>query len=369
MKKITQLGLLLLLAPVFANATIHTVSNDINKPAQYPDIPQAIAATTTLNGDTIYINGTQYTYSDITINKKLVFIGAGFNVANQFNLITAINNIYFFKDAGVNDGSGTVISGFKVTNISLAYGSLGISNIKVFRNQIGQINMALNNWAIYNNVFSGNCYGLNGNNASSSVVIQNNIFYSATGNVNSFNQPSVVIDHNLFINVTGGCNAGTAALSSLQFAIITNNIFTSSSGTLCWNNVTQSTFNNNLSVSSNISTVAPTNSFLSNNNTGGGNQVGVNPLFITDPDFNNYSNTDNYRLTPTTSPGYQKATDGTDIGIYGGSYPFPSGGAPGSGYDTSPLPPIPQISSVNIQNASVLPGSQLQVNVSATVNN
>lgn len=354
------------------NATIRTVSNDINKPAQYPDIPQAIAAAN--NGDTIYVNGTQYTYSDFTVNRKLVIIGAGFNVINQFNLVSAVNNIYFYKDSGpVNDGSGTVICGFKVNSgVQLASSSLNISNIKIFRNYINWIGLPLTNWSIYNNLFYGgsNNPAINGQNNSSNVVIQNNIFYGAGGIIYQFNQPSVVIDHNLFINVTGtyGTGYNPGGVQAVQFAIITNNIFTSSSGTVAWFNVTQSTFNNNITTSSNVSSVSPTNSFLANNNTGAGNQVGVNPLFITDPDLNNYNGTDNYRLQ-TSSPGHNAATDGTDIGIYGGSYPFPSGGAVGSGYDTSPLPPIPQINSVNIQNASVLPGQQLQVNVSAQVNN
>jgi len=360
--------MLLLLVPVISNATIRTVSNDINKPAQYSDIPAAITAA--VIGDTIYINGTQYTYSDITITKKLVLIGAGFNVANQFNLNTAVNNIYLFKDAGTNDGSGTVICGFKVGNIYLANGSLSINNIKLFRNQIGQINLQMINWAIYNNILTGAYpYGsINGNNNSSNVVIQNNIFAYGQNCINNFNQPSVVIDHNLFINLNGNSGGGVGALTTLTFSIITNNVFTSSSGTIVMGSITQSTFNNNISVSSNISSAVPTNSFLSNNNTGGGNQVGVNPLFINVTDLNNYTSTFNYRLQ-TGSPGHNAATDGSDIGIYGGPYPFPSGGAIGSGYDTSPLPPIPQINSVNIQNASVLPGTQLQVNVSATVNN
>ncbi len=359
----------LLIGAIHANATIRTVSNDLNKPAQYPDIPQAIAAASA--GDTIYVNGTQYTYSDINITKKLVLIGAGFSVANQFNLITAVNNINFFKDAGVNDGSGTVISGFKVANVGLTSGSLSINNIKMFRNQIGQINLQMINWAIYNNVMTGQFPGgsINGNNNSSNVVIQNNLFYNSSQNcISNFNQPSVVIDHNLFINLNGNGNGAIGAISSIQFAIVTNNIFTSSSGTIVMGNITQCTFNNNISVSSNISSATPTNSFLANNNTGGNNQVGVNPLFTNVTDLNNYNATFNYRLQ-TGSTGHNAGTDGTDIGIYGGSYPFPSGGAIGGGYDTSPLPPIPQINSVNIQNASVLPGTQLQVNVSATVNN
>ncbi|MBS1952387.1 MAG: hypothetical protein OJF59_002003 [Cytophagales bacterium] len=356
---------LFVLVPMAVSATIRTVSNDINKPAQYPDIPPAVAAAN--SGDTIYVNGTQYTYSDFTVTKKLVIIGAGYNVANQFNLISMVNNISFFKDAGVNDGSGTVITGFKIYAIGVSGSSLGITNIKIFRNQISGIsaNTGTSNWTVYNNLITGY---LNGANASSNFIIQNNIFFSG-GNVVNFNQPSVVIDHNLFINDSG-------ALSALQFAIVTNNIFTSSSNTLVMSNINQCTFNSNMSISTNISSYTPSNSFLANGNTGGANQsgsatptfIGVNPQFVADGDFNTYNNTFNYRLS-SGSPGHNAASDGTDIGIYGGTYPFPSGGAPGSGYDTSPLPPIPQINSVNIQNASVLPGQQLQVNVTATVNN
>jgi hypothetical protein len=358
MKTIIQFCMLLLLVPVMSNATIRTVSNDINKPAQFPDIPQAIAAAS--NGDTIYVNGTQYTYSDFTVNRKLVIIGAGFNVANQFNLISAVNNIYFFKDAGINDASGSIVTGFKIGLLSLASSTLTITNIKLFRNQIANLDTypnGVSSWSIYNNIVTGL---INGRNGSNNIVIQNNIFYGG-GFVANFNQPSVVVDHNLFINVNN-------SLSGLQFSIVTNNVFTSSSGTQVMASVTQSTFNNNLSLSTNISPVSPTNNFLSGNNTGGGNQVGVNPLFVSVSDLNNYNTAFNYRLQ-SGSTGHLAGTDGTDLGIYGGSYPFPSGGTPGGGYDTSPLPPIPQINSVNIQNASVLPGAQLQVNVQATVNN
>ncbi len=284
MKTITTFWILvLLMASIQSKAVIRTVSNDINKPAQYPDIPQAIAAAN--SGDTIYVNGTQYTYSDFIVNRKLVIIGAGFSVANQFNLNSNVNNISFFKDAGpTNDGSGTVISGFKINSqIGLASSSLNVSNIKFFRNQIGKITgIPMINWAIYNNLFFG-VYpdgAINGGNNSSNVVIQNNIFYGSQSAIWDFNQPSVVIDHNLFINVTGNSSGAAASVSNLIFSIITNNIFTSSSGTLVMSNVTQCTLNNNLSASSNVNSVAPANSFLSNNNTGGGNQVGVSPPLL-----------------------------------------------------------------------------------------
>jgi hypothetical protein len=132
-------------------------------------------------------------------------------------------------------------------------------------------------------------------------------------------------------------------------------------------NVSNCTFNSNLSLSQNIANGS--NSFLAQSNTGGSNIVGSDPLFTTCSDFNNYNGTFNYRLQSPGSPGHNTGTDGTDIGIYGGTYPFPSGGSPGSGYDMSAFPPIPQITNMNIQNASVLPGAQLKVSVQATINN
>ncbi len=340
-----------------AQATIRTVSNDPTNPAQFNNVQAAINAASV--GDTIYVNPSQYVYADFTINKRLVIIGGGYNSNNQFNLTTIVGYISLYRDAGIFDASGSVICGFRINNsITGANGSLSVNNLKIFRNSINGIDTypgPVSGWTIYNNLIGA----INGRGTSSNFLIQNNIFVG--GGANSFNQSSVVIDHNLFIN--------SGAFDNVQFAIITNNIVTSSSGTRVMNsNVYQNTFNNNLSLSTNITPNSPTNSFLGGPNTGGGNMVGVDPLFVNDPDFNSFNGTFNYRLQ-SGSPGHNAATDGTDLGIYGGTYPFPSGGAPGSGYDTSALPPIPQITSVNIQNSSVLPGNQLKVNVQATVNN
>jgi hypothetical protein len=339
-----------------AQATVRTVSNDPTNPAQFNNVQAAINAASA--GDTIYVNPSQYTYADFTINKRLVVIGGGYNSNNQFNLTTVVGYITYYRDAGIFDASGSVICGFRVNNsITGAGGTLSVTNLKIFRNSINSIDTfpaAASGWTVYNNLMGP----INGRNTSSNFLIQNNIL---VGTISSFNQSSVVIDHNLFINV--------GAFNDVHFAIITNNIMTSSSGTqVMTGNVYQNTFNNNLSLSTNITSSAPTNSFLGGPNTGGGNMVGIDPLFINDTDFNNFNGTYNYRLQ-AGSPGHNAGTDGTDLGIYGGTYPFPSGGAPGSGYDTSALPPIPQITSVNIQNSSVLPGNQLKVNVTATVNN
>jgi hypothetical protein len=139
------------------------------------------------------------------------------------------------------------------------------------------------------------------------------------------------------------------------------------------------TFNKNISLQNTVATASyfnPTNIFETTYigsgggaNSGSGNLVGTNPQFVNVPNNNTYDATYNYRLQ-SSSPGKAPfSTDGTDAGIYGGSYPFPQGGDPGSGFDTSPMPPIPQVTAVNIQNATIAPNGTLNVQVQGKVNN
>jgi hypothetical protein len=359
--KSTVALLTLLMISVSTFAVVRTVSNDPNNPAQYNTVQAALNASS--HGDTVYVNGSQFNYGDFQINRRVVLIGAGYNVPNQLNLPTIVGIINLFRDSGVNDASGTVIMGFLINcRVGPGGGSLAINNIRLIRNQLGSgacfpgvyIAGASSNWTIYNNIVRGISMDATVTNA----IIQNNIF---TATISGGNQSSVIIDHNIFQgNGTG--------LTNLRFATITNNIFVRTSGNCIDASVQFNTFNNNLSILSSVGPTAPTNSFLGGPNTGAGNFIAVDPLFESVANFDFYGNTNNYRLK-STSPVRNASTDGTDLGIYGGSYPFPSGGAPGSGYDTSPLPPIPQITSLNVLNSSLQPGAQLQVNVQARINN
>ncbi|MEQ9021798.1 MAG: hypothetical protein RLN82_03450, partial [Pseudomonadales bacterium] len=101
-------------------------------------------------------------------------------------------------------------------------------------------------------------------------------------------------------------------------------------------------------------------------NTTGGN------LEATDPSFNAAANfsfefTDDYRLRDT-SPAKNAGSDGTDIGITGGITPWPvtESAAP---YIHSSFPALPQITKMDIQNASVGIGGTINVNVKAKVVN
>ncbi len=368
MKKYT-LFFLIAIGFTEAFATIRTVSNNPTYPAQFDNF--VAAQTAAAVGDTIYIYGSPFQYPAITVNKRLVIIGAGYAPNNQYGQPTNIPQISLFKDAGINDASGTVIMGV-ICGLVHITGTLTSNNITLTRNQISNINAYspgyAQGWVIYNNIINGTINGGAGSRTSQSatnMVIANNII---AGAISSFNSNTIIVDHNIFLAASN--------LSTLFNVIITNNLIVRTSGDIL-NNVVLSTFNNNLS---NLNTVGPasqytpTNSFTATytgsgggSNSGGGNFVGVDPLFTNVTNFNAYSSTANYRLQNSSS-GKNAGTDGTDLGIYGGVYPFPTGGI-GTQYDTAPMPPIPQVTAVNIQNATIQPNGTLNVQVQGKVNN
>lgn len=355
----------LALALTQALATTRTVSNNPDRPGQFTQVDPAIAASA--DGDTIFVHGSQFTYNDFSVTKRLVIIGAGYNSNNQFNLPTKVNTIYLNRDTGLQNSSGSVITGFMIISQLRNNGNPGVENITIFRNQTGTLftynpsagGVYGNNWVIYNNItwsISGGSSGVT-SSSSSNITIQNNIIM---GDISGFSMSSVVIDHNVF--------PGLDALSNLFYATVTNNIFTRTTGNILASNVNFNTFNNNLSNLTTIGPNAPTNSFAGGSNTEAGNFIAVDPQFENVTDLNAFNYTFNYRLK-TTSAVRNAGTDGTDLGIYGGARSFPSGGAPGSGFDTSALPPVPQVTEVNILNSTLQPGTPLNVNVKAKVNN
>ncbi|MCZ8355835.1 MAG: hypothetical protein O9340_13935 [Cyclobacteriaceae bacterium] len=379
-------NLLVIFIVLFTHASawcaVRTVSNNPTRPAQFSTIDAAMTASAA--GDTIYVLGSPFAYPSITISKRLVLIGSGYNPNNQYGQATTISSITFFRDAGVNNPSGSVITGFNVTStIILSSSSLAATNnVRLFRNRLSTLilyagSFFCDGWLIYNNVISSYIDGGANSRTSPSatnILIANNILDDLY--IYRFNSNTILVDHNLFLG-----DGSSGNIWNTYNAIFTNNIFVRTSGTIYAASTAGPvfcTFNNNLSNQTTISAAgsfSPTNDFIATflgagggSNTGGGNFIGVDPLFESVSNLNAYVNNANYRLRSTSI--YRNAgTDNTDLGIYGGAYPFPSGGTPGSIYDTSPMPPIPQISELNIQNASVPVNGTLNVNVKARINN
>lgn len=138
MKQFTTLLFLICLVTFYSHATIRTVSNDPQNPAQFATIQAAVNAAVV--GDTIYVNASNINYSEnVSVTKRLVLIGGGYKSSNQLNFKTSVSRISmpFF---GSNNPSGTVITGFEINSVdSFSSGSSPINNIRIFRNLIGSL--------------------------------------------------------------------------------------------------------------------------------------------------------------------------------------------------------------------------------------
>ena len=149
-------------------------------------------------------------------------------------------------------------------------------------------------------------------------------------------------------------------LGSTYNTIYSNNIFHTFSP---YNvDITNCTFNNNISYNT-----TNDNFNITGTNSGGSNLVGQDPLFVSTGTSMNFEYIDDYNVQ-TGSPAINAGTDGTDIGIYGGSYPWPEGGISGSGFMYSQEPQIPQVNEMNIQNSTIPIGGTLNVQVKGIIN-
>jgi hypothetical protein len=345
MKKVIQiLFIVFLIFELSANATVYTVSNNPNSPGQFTSLQEAIDAASA--NDTIYVSGSTTSYGGITIVKKLTLIGAGYNPNNQFNFNSELNTIGLeigMDNFGnpISNPTGTEIIGFKFHNI-ISYDH-GINDIKLRRNwiisYINFYNKTVSGWVIRNNILNN---VTNSNNVTNTILVNNII----TTGVGLFKSNTISISNNIFTRSSGN------AFSNVEYAIVANNIIYGMSTAGC----NYCTFNNNISIGGSQTT------FNYANNTGQNNLENVNPLFVS-VGSTTFSFEYDYHLQES-SPGHGAGTDGTDIGIYGGTYPFPSGGA--VPWQTSPMPALPQVLQMNILN-SVLPvNGTLQVQVQAS---
>jgi hypothetical protein len=157
----------------------------------------------------------------------------------------------------------------------------------------------------------------------------------------------VILSHNLFMGSIGSSHYCLYGISS---ATIINNIFwgTSPLGT----NVSGNVFNNNLTFQT------PSDGIPGGSNSGSSNLVSTNPQFVNAPSPG-ISSAYDYNLA-AASAGNNAGTDGTDLGVYGGANPLPN---------LSGMPPIPQITEMNISTPVIAPGSNLGVSFKAKKNN
>lgn len=320
-----------------SKAAVFTVCNLSNSGAQFTQIDPAIAAAT--NGDTIYVSGSSVGYADCTINKNIKLIGPG-TYAQKDNQLTATIAI-IGTSSGLN---GIAVLGFRILN-----------NIRIASN--------IQNLEIAFNLFAGNTatYFLGGTVNVSNIHVHSNIFNNG-GNVLVFDNiasiSNVTIEHNIIrgtITQVAGANFNIAhnifynsngdAFGSVNNAVINDNIFYNVNPI---NGAINCAYNNNLSYST--STTFP------NMPIGNGNIDNTNPLLINVAATGGYLPTYNFNLQ-AGSPAINAASDGTNIGLFGGGNIVST---------TGEVYNMPVIRKMLIQNTNVPQNGNVNVKVRST---
>jgi len=335
MKKLL-LFIVILLTTVYAKATILNVDNNPNRPSgYYSSLPLAINAASA--GDTLYVYPSNVSYGTITVTKKLHFFGSGYSSTTGAE--SQLHYVYLDTTISpASNPSGSTFQGFKISRISCQ--KPNIVNIVLSGNYFSSyINLSSNcsGWLITNNYISYQIY-LNNN---SSIIISNNVFNDGYG-ISTSNSPSVLISHNLFM--------AWAYFNGVYNATVSDNIFICSTTNPVPSSMAHNNFINNISWRSALNpyTIPP------ESNSGSGNISNQDPKFETANASGNFDFTKDYHLK-VTSPGINNASDGTNIGIYGGSNPFVWGGSFS----------IPKITESLITNPVINQSTPINVNVKA----
>ncbi|MBL0049306.1 MAG: right-handed parallel beta-helix repeat-containing protein [Bacteroidetes bacterium] len=373
--KATILILVLFFPASMAQATVLTLSDAANSPGQYTDLNNAIAAAS--SGDTLYMHGSpiDYTTVAVTLNKPLTIIGAGGLPNKNFSFPTKLSALILGTSGiGGTTASGTKIIGCEITALTLNAGNYstipGISDVTITRCKITNIYfnqgattsaLAHNNILFYNNVIY-NITGSGGNGKIRNCVFKNNILWWVTGLGDEFLGSWILSNNVILYGVTNN-----------RSAVISNNIFYNTLSTSCLASNNYCSVSNNSIVSTAHAYTAA--DIIYGTNTGGNNLLNQDPLFVsyttTTTVLYNYSQTQpsaapftNFNLQPS-SLCLLFGTDGTDIGIYGGSSPFVEGYPDNTRYRYFPMPAIPQMLDMNIMNATIVPAGTLNVNFKA----
>lgn len=262
----------------------------------------ALAYTAAQNGDTLYLSGHTFTPPG-AFDKQLTIFGAGHYVDSTL----ATGKTFINGSVTLNQNADLFyLEGVEITgNFNLATNQ-SINNVTIKRCKIngntdvlGGLSNPSTDLALIGNVFIG---AINLSNATS-VLIANNIiqngFFPSNGNQ---------ISNNIFFNMS------TSYYIYGDNNVINNNIF-------LLPNISPSTgnsYNNNLFVAA--SPIYGTTPTAIGNYTG----IAQTAIFVNQTGHA-FDYTHNYHLqAPTTYLG----TDGSQVGIYGGTFPYKEGAVP-----------------------------------------
>jgi hypothetical protein len=317
-----------LAATVTLNAQQISVVDPQGATTLYVDLNLAIQGAS--SGSTVYLSGGGFQANDsVKIAKKLTIIGIGHKPNNDnADRNTVVSGNFFFE--GGSDGSavmGLYLSGDvnigtdqnAVNNFLLRY--CNVNSVQV-KNSSCQ-GVLINQNYIRNNSSGGN----------SAISFTNNVTHSI------WYVNGGIIDHNV-VRYNRYHSSGSLAFSNIQNSQISNNILVDPGPVLHsgGNCIVSNNMLNRVWGDASYGTIQITESW---------DDELEGPITSVSPACN-------YQLK-TDSPGKNAASDGTDVGIYGGT-----------GFSDAALPPIPRIVSKSIADQTDANGKlKVQVQVSA----
>lgn len=279
------------------------------------------AYTAAVNGDYIYLSPGYFT-APTAIAKGVKIIGSGHfpDSANVVKRTTIMSGLTINGGADSLRLEGLYING----DINYAAAS-SINYVKIQRCRVGNVNFnSSSTSASKNNCSFEECYiygAIDFCKYGTNLLISHSILQSRAFNIESYFEMSIVningaaqIDGNIFIHNSGAC----VTFGNVKGSLIKNNIILNSSnyGIIKGEN-NSNKFNNNLFIRSTID-------FGNNSYSGNYSGISQSNIFLNQTG-NTIDYTHDYHLkSPTTYIG----TDGTQVGLYGGTTPFKDKGAP-----------------------------------------
>ncbi len=325
-------------------ATIRIADNNGSNPGNYTSLQKAIDDSNA--GDTIYLKASASSYGDIVLNKPLAIIGDGARIMKPSLKTTFMNQVRVETAAG-----GSVLVGFEASKILVGnINKLLLDRLTVTGQLIG-VDSNGNTSVSWSSILIRNCYcSLYANNTTiSDLYIDNSVL--TTIDIGTILKNNFIISNSILLNLY----------------ICSNVTFRNSIIEINWQhtglnllNFRNNLFENNLFVSLENDNLAllSTNSILNGNNF-------VVPSFS--ETFKNYKaelksfshDITDLRLVEG-SKGKNAGTDGKDMGIYGGAFPW------GDSYFSNPglAPQVPHV--MDIQTVSQTPNkASIDVNIKA----
>jgi hypothetical protein len=344
MKNSLIIALVFLLTGMAHAQNILIVDNRVSEPSPpvYKTLAEAVDAAAA--EDIIQVMPSAQSYGEITLSKQVTLIGVGFNPDKALpDVLSTVDQITLASGASSVRLSGLVVESVfyshTLDGVLVDHCLLGrFRESKISTSDSTHSNVVISNCVFYPiQAFSEDDI-LSIQGATSNVTIKNNVIFvkGLSSSERWMELDGALVTNNIIAERSSVSFSASGEFNSCE---VSNNIF--------YGDVKiqgeQTTYKNNIISSNSTDPIKDTN-------TGSNNLMITTPLFENFPFADDYERSFDFRLK-SDSPGKNAGTDGTDIGVYGGSTPFVSTGVS--------LPIVRQISAP----LQIPAGSNLEVEV------